>query len=166
SGWYAIGSPDGVCTTTPPCNGQFFETGYAKGTITSPPNVLQQYAAWMTSGGSTVNQFGLGNLSNNTWYTYMVVWNNATGRWDAYRNGYKVFQSPTGLGFTNGQMVACGAEGGDAGVPLGVECSNMQYKVGSIWTQYDYTGTQTWGIGYYYCVTRPYPYGLIAWGPC
>jgi hypothetical protein len=167
SNWYAIGSPVGICTTAPTCSGHYFETGYAKGTITSPPNILQQYAAWKNFGGYTVQQFGLGNLNNNTWYTFESSYSSSAGRWQARRNGVLVFQVPAALSFSSGNMVGCGVEGGGVGVPLGVECSNMQYRIGSGgWTSYDYTGTQAWGVGYYYCVYRPYTYGAIGWGPC
>jgi hypothetical protein len=167
AGWYAIGSPVGVCQYAPQCSGHFFETGYIKGTITSPPNVLQQYAAYTNFGGSVVNVFGLGNLNDNTWYNFQSYYNPSVGRWQAYRNGVLIYQVPAALAISSGNLVACGAEGGDRGVPLGVECNNMQYKVGGgAWTSYDYTGTQVWGIGYAYCVYKPYSYGAIGWGPC
>jgi hypothetical protein len=167
SGWYAIGSPVGICTSTPPCSssGNYFETGFVKGTITPSQNVLQQYVAFKN--GSVTSVYGLGNLSNNTWYKFDVYYNPNVSKWEASRNYAMVYRAPTNLSYTSGQMVGCGAEGGDIGVPLAVECHDMLYKLTNVaWQYMDYTGTQTWGVGYYYCVYKPYTYGAIGWGPC
>jgi hypothetical protein len=164
SGWYAIASPVGICTTSPTCSGPFVETGYYKGTRTNPQNVLQQYMAYIDPAGNTVNRFGLGNLSDNTWYNFQTAYNSSAGRWEAWRDGLMRYQIPIALTFSSGSMVACGGEGGDVGVPMCVQCSNMRYKVGTgIWTLYDYTNTQIFGIVYQYCVKHAAPYGSISW---
>jgi hypothetical protein len=166
-GWYGIASPAGVCTTAPPCSGAFVETGYYIGTRTSPQNVLQQYAAYVNSSGQTVNVFGLGNLNNNAWYSFSVAYNTysqSPNRWVAFRTGWPVYTFPS-LSFTSGNSVACGGEGGDVGVPMGVECSNLKYRssAGS-WINYDYTYAQTYGVGYSYCIAHTsYAYGSISW---
>lgn len=164
-GWYAISSPVGICTTSPTCSGPFVETGYYKGTRTNPQNVLQQYIAYIDPNGTSINTFGLGSLSDNTWYTFQTTYSSSATRWQAWRNGSMVYQVPIALTFSSGSMVACGGEGGDVGVPMGVQCSNMQYKVGSgSWTLYDYTNTQGFGIVYKYCVKHtPAAYGSISW---
>lgn len=164
-GWYGLASPVGVCTTAPPCNGSFVETGYFKGTRTSPPNVLQQYVAYVNSSGQTVNLFGLGNLNDNTWYNFSVAYNTysqSPNRWVAFRNGWPVYTFPS-LTFTSGNSVACGGESGDVGAPMGVECSNLQYR-SSTWFNYDYTYAQTYGVGAAYCIAHTsYSYGSISW---
>ena len=163
SNWYAIASPVSICTSTDLCTGSFFETGYVKGTITEPDNILQQYASWTDPDGRTRNVFNLGNLSDNTWYQFQSLYSNSAQRWEAWRGSLVVYYVPYALSFTSGNMVLCGAEGGGTGVPLAVECNNMRYKVGSgSWTQYNYTGVQrTPG----YCAYKPYEYGAIVRGP-
>lgn len=165
SNWYAIGSPVGICPTTPTCTGDYFETGFVKGTISPVQNVLQQYST-SRSNGTVVRAYGLGNLSNNTWYKFDVYYNSTLSKWEANRNYGLVYRAPNNLAFSSGQVAACGAEGGGPGVPVAVECSTMSYNVGIGWQPFDYTGTQTWGVGYYYCVFKPYTNGAIGWGPC
>ncbi len=161
---YIIGT-DGICTSSPTCGytAGFFETGYIKGTNSPIQNQLQQFAVYGNINGGENIQYGLGNLSDNTWYTFQTLYSNSAQRWEAWRGSLVVY-FVYGLNFTSGAMVACGAEGEPNGVPLGVQCDSMQYKVGTgSWTLYDYTGTQ---IESNYCVYKPYSYAAIAWGPC
>jgi hypothetical protein len=73
--WYAILSPVGICTTSFPCTGRYFETGYVKGTITKDnPTFLQQYAAWTEPDGTPKAVYHLGNLSDNTWYQFQSLY--------------------------------------------------------------------------------------------
>lgn len=167
SGWFGLASPVGVCATQSPCFGAFFETGYIKGTFTPVQNVLQQYAAWTTSpNNETINQFGLGNLNNNTWYTFASIYNPVTPRWQAYRNGVVVF-TPAALGNlnTNGQLASVGGECGDVGCPMSVQSANMKYKSPSgSWILYDWTVKQ--GNSNYCLAHTSYSYGSLSWGPC
>ncbi len=165
SGWYAIASPVGICTTVEPCTGYYFETGYIKGLITTGygENVLQQYAGWKDPTGHPLNQFGLGNLNDNTWYQFKSLYSTSAGRWEAWLGTTNVVYFRTDLNFTTGSMVACGAEGGGTDVPLAVQCNNMQYKVGNnAWTLYDYSDVQHVPG---YCAYKPYSYSVLAWGP-
>jgi len=162
--WYAINSPVGICTTTFPCTGHYFETGYIKGTITKDnPTFLQQYAAWKDPDGTPQAVYHLGNLSDNTMYRFQSLYSNTAQRWEAWRDGNPVFYPDHSLGFQNGSMVVCGAEGGGTGVPLGVQCLNMSYRVGTgAWTLYNYVNNQhTAG----YCAYEPYDFSVVAWGP-
>jgi hypothetical protein len=167
-GWFVIASPVGVCTTNNTCTGNFFETGYLKGTITPVQNVLQQYVAYRTGFGAVVNIYGLGNLSDLTWYTFKVQTCGGIGQWCAYRNGSQVYSSPA-LSFSNGLSALCGGEGGGGGVPMGVECSNLKWRdmpySGLNWWNYNYTKTQINSLvpPHQYCVTKPYDYGSISW---
>jgi len=159
SGWNpGIASPLGVCTTNPPCTGSFFETGFAKGTVTG--NVLQQYVAYTLPDGQTANRF-LDNLSDNTWYAFQSSYNTPLHRWQAFRYGVVKFTAPS-LAFEDGFMVACGGEGGGPGIPMAVECNSTQYQSqAGTWSLYNYSGTQG-----NYCVYKPYDYGSVSWGPC
>ena len=168
SGYIAIAGLTGICTHTTCDQSQgIFETGFVKGTITPVDNQLQQYAAYKNtgSGSSIVNVFGLGNLNNNSWYTFQSLFSNTAQRWEAWRGTSVVYY--VNLNFTTGALAVCGAEGiGTVGQnpPLGTQCENMRYKVGSGgWTSYDYTSTQISGP---YCVYRPHQYAAIGWGPC
>jgi hypothetical protein len=170
AGWYGISSPVGVCTTQPTCSGNFFETGYMKGTVTTVQNVLQQYISYRTNLGIPVNLWGYGNLSDLTWYNFKVQNCGVApqGKWCAYRNGSQV-GIISGLSFESGLLAACGGEGGGGGVPMGVECNNLMWRDlppnGSNWWNYDYSGTQGWSKvpPYLYCVMKPYSYGSKSW---
>lgn len=163
-GWYGLASPVGVCATQSPCFGAFFETGYIKGTVTPVQNVLQQYAGWTTNpNNQPVNEFGLGNLSNNTWYTFASIYDPAIPRWKAYRNGSLVFTPPSlGNLTTNGQLASVGGECGDVGCPMAVQSANMKYKKSGSWFLYDWTVKQ----GNYCLAHTSYSYGSLSWGPC
>jgi hypothetical protein len=163
--WY-IASPVGICVNIP-CtvtSGQF-ETGYVKGLVTTPADQLQQYVTWKDKFGNPGHQYGLGNLSDNSWYNFQSLYSNTAQRWEAWRNGQLVYYVPFTLGFVDGIRVLCGAESSSIGIPLGVECENMQYKLtGSTqWVLYNYTDKQINGN---YCVFKPRENGAFGWGPC
>lgn len=156
-------SPVGVCTTpTPPCSGPLVETGYNKGDNSPNPNVLQQYASYLTQGGAVGGIFGLGNLADNTWYTFTVHRRVNTTKWFIKRNGVKVWDTPN-IGFSQGNLAICGAEAEQNGTDIAVQCANMSRRVSGTWTLFDYTSTQT-SSGY--CVYKPYQFGAVGWGPC
>ncbi len=165
-GYYFIASPVAICVAQPctPVSG-LVETGYIKGLRTQPQNQLMQYLMAQDILGYQHPAYGLGNLSDNTWYNFQVLYSNTAQRWEAWRNGQLVYYVPYTLGFTNGARGGCGAESSSIGIPLGVECRNMQYKLtGSTqWVSYNYTGTQINGN---YCVFKPQEYGAFGWGPC
>lgn len=154
-------SPVFVCTTAPPCLGPLVETGYDKGDNSPVPNVLQQYASYLTTTGVVGGTFGLGNLANNTWYKFMVNAKTNTGKWAILRDDVKVWTTPN-IGFFSGSMVGCGAEGGVAGTNIAVQCDSMQYRL-STWYSYDWTFPQ---ISAGYCVDRPAQFEALGWGPC
>ena len=165
SGYQYIAGLTGLCTTEACYAGAgFWETGYVKGTITPVQNQLQQFVGYENVNGTIVNKFGLGNLADNKWYTFQTLYSNTAQRWEAWRDGQVIWFPPSSLNFTYGARAICGPEGSSAGVPLGVECKNMQYKTTTVgWTLYDYTSTQIAGQ---YCVFKPYTYGAFGWGPC
>jgi len=163
-GWYGLASPVGVCATQSPCFGAFFETGYIKGTVTPVQNVLQQYAAWTDlQNNQPINEYGLGFLSDNTWYTFASIYDPAIPRWKAYRNGALVFTPPTlGNLTTNGQLASIGGECGGVGCPMAVQSASMKYKKSGSWFLYDWTVKQ----GNYCLAHTSYSYGSLSWGPC
>jgi hypothetical protein len=166
SGYVGIAGLTGICTGEPCGTSQgFFETGFIKGTITPVDNQLQQFVAYKNPNLIVINIFNLGNLNNNSWYTFQTLYSNSASRWEAWRGSVPVFYT-TALSFTSGARVVCGAEGQGDGInpPLGTQCNNMRYKVGSgSWTLYDYTYTQIQGP---YCVVKPYGYSVLGYGPC
>lgn len=173
SGYVAISGHTAVCTTQPLCTptAGFFETGYVKGTITDVDNVLQQYVGYANVDGGVVSVWGLGNLSDNTWYTFQTLYSNTAQRWEAWRNGQVIYFPPSALNFTYGARVSCGSEGNPDGVPLATECENMRYKPpsGKGWIQYDYTTIQVTQPPTYthtYCVFSRHAYNAVGWGPC
>jgi hypothetical protein len=165
-----VASPTGVCTGTP-CEDSsivsFFETGYYKGQGTTPQYVLQQYATFNSVNGPFGTMYGLGNLNDNTWYTFQTLYSQTAQRREAWRDGQLKWYIPSyvPINFTEGVEVLCGPEGLPNGVYLAVECNNMQYKLtgSSVWNQYNYTDKQIWGN---YCVFKPYEFGALGWGPC
>jgi len=168
SGWVAITGLTGICTGEP-CDitKGFFETGFVKGTITPVDNQLQQFAAFHNPNWNVVNIFGLGNLNNNSWYTFQTLYSYSAARWEAWRGGVPVYYT-NALSFTTGARVVCGPEGiGNwpwQYPPIATQCNNMRYKIGrGSWTLYDYTYTQIQGP---YCVYRPYTYSALGYGPC
>ena len=165
SGYSFIIGVTGLCTTVDCYAGAgFWETGYIKGTITPVHNQLQQFVSYENVNGSITTKYGLGNLADNNWYTFQTLYSNTAQRWEAWRDGQVIWFPPSSLNFTYGARAICGPEGSSNGVPLGVECKNMQYKTTTVgWTLYDYTYTQIVGN---YCVFKPYTYGSFGWGPC
>ena len=156
-------SPVGLCTTPPPtCQGPFVETGYNKGDNSPNPNMLQQYASYLTQGGAIGGTFGLGNLADNTWYTFHVHNRINTTKWKIERNGVNVWTTPA-IGFDEGSLVVCGAEAFQNGTNMAVECRSMRRRVFGVWAFFDYTSTQT-KPGY--CVFKPQQFGAIGWGLC
>jgi hypothetical protein len=155
----------GICTTLECYAGTgFWETGYIKGIITPVQNQLQQFVSYANINGSITTKYGLGNLIDNNWYTFQTLYSNTAQRWEAWRDGQVIWFPPSPLNFTYRARAICGPEGSSDGVPLGVECNNMQYKTTTVgWTLYDYTSTQISGR---YCVFKPYTYGAFGWGPC
>ena len=162
-----VSSPGGVCTDPICTSGSpgYFETGYYKGKGSPVQNQLQQYVTYQNINGAPVTVYGLGNLNDNTWYTFQTLYSNTAQRWEAWRNGQLQWYVPSPLNFTEGALVWCGAEGVPSGVQLGVECENMRYKLtgGNTWIQYDYTATDIEGP---YCVFRRHQFNAVAWGPC
>ncbi len=158
-------SPVGVCTDTPPCTfGGFVETGYYKGVRTN--NGLRQYATWHQQVNQGFDkQYGLGgdNLLDNHWYEFSVHFNTSTSRWVIKRDGVQVFIIDRTLpDFPSGDMVACGAEGGENDINIAVQCDNMQYRKNGSWFLYNWTFAQTTEG---YCVQKQREFNAIAWGP-
>ena len=155
----------GICTGYPLCanSGKYFDTGYKIGTLIYPPNQLQQAAQWVYPDGDRAYRYNLGNLNNNTWYQFQVLFSNTAQRWEAWRGTDVVFFI-YGLNFTSGATVICGAGGRPAStVPIGTQCDSMRYRtVTGPWTLYDYTGVQLNGS---YSVYRPYVNAALGWGP-
>ncbi len=163
----AVGSPSGVCTDPICTSGSpgYVETGYYKGMGSPVHNQLQQYVTYKNINGGEVPVYGLGNLNDNTWYTFQTLYSQTAQRWEAWRDGQLKWYVPNSLNFTEGALVWCGAEGIPNGVQLGVECENMRYKLtgGNTWIQYNFTGTFIQGP---YCVFKPAEFGAFGWGPC
>jgi len=162
-----VSSPSGICTD-PICkvgSPGFVETGYYKGMGSPVQNQLQQYVTYKNINGIPEPVWGLGNLNDNTWYTFQTLYSQTAQRWEAWRNGQLVWYVPTPLNFTQGALVRCGAEGKPIGVQLGVEVENMRYKLtgGNTWILYNYTDTFIEGP---YCVFKPAEFGAFGWGPC
>jgi hypothetical protein len=155
-------SPVGICNTSA-CN-KIVETGFVKGTAWDLGDVLQQYATYIDTDGSTKMVLHLGNLANNTWYTFKTLYSTSAARWEAWNGTNVVWFQPHSLGWTSGAYEVVGSEAASSGSWMGVQAINMQYKSGTYpWTLYDYGAPYTGGQG---CVTHRTPYGLIAWGPC
>ncbi len=161
SHWKA--SPVGVCAIAYPCpepNG-FVETGYVIGNNVPNAGRLQQYVAWRNTNGQVFNVFGVGSfLNNNTWYRFGVYYSSSLSRWRALRDGASQYTFPA-TNFAQGGRVSCGAEAELAGQTIAVECEEMQYYKGGVWTSYDYTITS---VSNNYCVFRPQQYGALGWG--
>ncbi len=160
-------SPVAVCTTYPPCStsGYFIETGYYKGDGSPRPNVLQQYAHWTSPNvGESGFDFELGDLSDNTWYKFVVVSDPTSNLWLIKRGGQQVDSiGISNIGYGSGRMVDCGAEAGLPGTSIAVQCNNMQYRYQGTWTLFNYTYAQTTSN---YCVYSPSQYDAIGYGPC
>ena len=170
-----VASPSAICTRTDPdCAAGisgFFETGYVKGKVgpVQNQNQLQQYASYANIGDWVpTGQYGLGNLNDNSWYTFQTLYSNTAQRWEAWRNGQLIWYVPSSLNFQSGVQVGCGAEGNPNGITLGVECENMRYKAvgNNNWIQYDYTYTRTTQGPPKYCVFRRHQFNGVGWGPC
>jgi hypothetical protein len=169
SNWYAIGSPVGVCTTNAPCNGPYFETGYVRGLRSFPANSLQQYVSYLDTASHVHARYDLGLLNDNSWYTFQVLNTPPYYNWQAYLNGASIYTNESYPGFGVATSTACGAEGGDLGVPLGVQCDNMQYEPAGYtgWTLFVWNTKGFIPGTLNYCVdTISDPYGAIGWGPC
>ncbi|MBI4674096.1 MAG: hypothetical protein HY741_20825 [Chloroflexi bacterium] len=159
-------SPVAVCTTLPPCGNTaaFVETGYYKGTASPRMNILQQYASWQTKKGKFDKQYDLGDLGDNTWYNFAVLRKAGAASWIVRRNGAKVYTiTRNAPDYVSGSMVACGAEGGTAGMTLAVQCNNMAFYANGSWTSFDWTFAQTTSD---YCVDRVGQFTALGWGPC
>lgn len=158
-------SPVAVCAVLPPCHQQaaFVETGYYKGVGAPAQNVLQQYATWLKVDGRLGKKYELGNLNNNTWYTFLVVWNAAKGKWAIKRDGTNVYTIPDLPVFGSASMAACGAEAGADFTTIAVQCNNMAFRSNGQWTLINYDFEQTTPG---YCVDKPLEFGALGWGPC
>lgn len=162
----AICRPGSTCRNS----SSSFETGLHRGTASECPypNVLQQYASWDSS-GSHSSRCNLGFLNDNSWYNFQVQFNSTLDRWEASRNGVVVFGTANNLGFATGTAGLCGAGGTATDYIVGhstisAECSGLQFRVnGGAWTSVDYSSAEKQSG---YCVTRPYNYGVLGWGPC
>lgn len=164
-------SPVAVCTLTPPCEftetrkGYYVETGYNKGDNSPRPNVLQQYAAWTSPNpGESGFDWNLGDLSDNTWYKFVVVSDPTSNLWLIKRGGQQVDSiGISNIGYGSGRMVDCGAEAGLPGTSIAVQCNNMQYQYQGTWTLFNYTYAQTTTN---YCVDSAGQYDATGYGPC
>lgn len=158
-----VASPVGICHSPGPCTG-LSETGYYKGYWTSWE--LRQFFSFRAVGYPPETRY-LDALSQNAAYTFSVKFNSSTSRWEIYRNNQlKDYQI---LNFGSGQQAVCGVEADDRSVTppspdIAVECSNLSYQINNgSWQSYDFNATKT---ARNYCVSRPYQYGALAYGPC
>lgn len=160
-----IASPVGVCTDISGCGpvAGFVETGYYKGTNSPNQNALQQYASWFTLAGVFDKQYDLGNLNNNAWYNFAVLYKPAKSSWTIQRNGVQIYRITRNKPeFPSGSSAVCGAEGGANNIALGVQCNQMSFYANGAWTLFDWTFDQT-TLGY--CVDRVGQFTALGWGP-
>jgi hypothetical protein len=149
----------GQGTSCPP-GSYFFETGWIRGVQTG--GSLKHYISWNGTPGSDW-RYGT-TISINTWYQFQTLYSNSASRWEGWIGGVPSLYLNFSLGWTSGNLVNCGLESKHLGTPPTASgwCNNTKYKVGSgSWTSYSYTHE----VEADYCVTRPWTYGSMAYGP-
>lgn len=77
---------------------KWVETGFIKGTAWDLGDQLQQYVAYRDTDGTVKNVFHLGNLSENIWYQFKVLYSRSAARWEAWRFSDIVWIQPHDLG--------------------------------------------------------------------
>lgn len=171
--------PNGQTWTASPvviCQNQYcsrsngwVETGWVDGTAWDLGDVLQQYVTYANSSGVFVQELHKGNLANDTWYQFKVLYSNSAARWEAWRGNDVVWFQPHSLGWTVGSATAYGSEAANSQDWMDVYGYYPEYKDGlNPWTSFihsivDPLKPQIGGGG---CITRIYSdQGYRAYGP-
>jgi hypothetical protein len=156
-------APLGICQYCPCVSGvRKVETGWIKGTGWDLGDVLQQYVVYTDIDGKLKKRFHLGNLSDNTWYQFKVMYSQSADRWEAWRFNDVVWFEPHDLGWAIGCRLVAGSENADADHWMDAYGWHPEHrKWGGSWTLYNYTVSDTIGGGDIYQV---YDFGYRAWG--
>mgnify|MGYP000302065729 CR=1 FL=1 len=162
SGQVWAAAPLAVCEQYD-CGGKIVETGWIKGTAWDLGDVLQQYVTYEDVDGSRRMVFHLGNLSQDVWYQFKVIYSNTASRWEAWCFDDVVWYAPRDLGWTRGRRVVAGSENNNAQGWMDVWGWHPEYKPDpGDWTLYNYSYSQVAGGG---SIEHAYDYGYHAWGP-
>lgn len=126
-------------------------------------DAIVQYVGYTDASGHWQRVPNVGNLSNNVWYQFKVMYSNSVARWEAWRFNDVVWYVPYSLGWTIGGGVAAGSENL---VPQGwmdVWGWHPEYQPGpGTWITYNYSSSSTGGGGH---IVPAYDYGYHSWGP-
>ncbi len=153
-------SPVGVCENAS-CSGKVVETGWIKGTAWDLGDVLQQYVAYLDPVLGWRMEFHKGDLSENSWYQFMVNYSDNRGRWEVRRDNDLVWERG-GLGWVRGSKVAAGSEAGAVNGWMTVWGWHPEYGTGGgIWTLYNYNESQASAGAH---IEPAYDFGYHAWG--
>lgn len=163
-------SPVGICQNTA-CSTKIVETGWVDGTGCFENgclgDVLQQYVTYRDINNTLHTLIGFGNLANDTWYQFKVLYSTSASRWEAWRGSDVVWFQPN-LGWVSGNDTAYGSEAAFSQNWMDVYGYYPEYKVGAgAWTFFIHDQVQTLGGG---CIVFAYTnqgtnQGYRAYGP-
>jgi len=139
------------------------ETGWINGTAGDLGDVLQQYIGYTDTDGEWKLGFHKGNLSEDVWYQFKVMYSQSADRWEAWRFNDVVWYQPYSLEWTTGHTAAMGSENDDDQGWMDAYGWHPEYRRwdGS-WTLYHYTSSAVLGGGH---IQYVYDWGYRAWGP-